>query len=59
MDGSELRMDESSITGESDMISKISAKNLKHKTESCFILSGSKVMDGVGRELVCAVGEQT
>ena len=52
-------MDESSITGESDMISKVPTKMMKHKSESCFIISGSKVMDGVGKVLVCAVGEQT
>lgn len=48
VDGSEIMMDESSVTGESDLIHKISIfalspTNLKAQP---FIVSGSKVMDG-------------
>ncbi|WFD39356.1 P-type Ca(2+) transporter [Malassezia japonica] len=57
--------DESSATGESDMISKLpydeytkeldsATGPLKHK--SCFMISGSKVLEGVGEFAVTAVG---
>ncbi len=40
--------DESSITGETDPISKESAINLENPNLDCFILSGSKVIEGNG-----------
>ncbi|KAI8976450.1 PMCA-type calcium-translocating P-type ATPase [Pilobolus umbonatus] len=49
--GHNLACDESSATGESD--------TMKKKPEGkgdCFILSGSKVLEGVGRMMVVAVG---
>ena len=61
--------DESGATGESDAIRKVSyeeciklhgANLSKGKTDlghvDCFILSGSKVLEGVGRYVVVAVG---
>ena len=65
VEGHNIRCDESSVTGESDMINKLpyddyvreldnADKPLKHK--SCFMISGSKVLEGVGQFVVIAVG---
>ncbi|KAF7720873.1 hypothetical protein EC973_005882 [Apophysomyces ossiformis] len=54
LQGHNLACDESSATGESD--------TMKKRTEGkgdCFILSGSKVLEGVGRAVVIAVGENS
>jgi Ca2+-transporting ATPase len=54
LEGHNLACDESSATGESD--------TMKKRTEDkgdCFILSGSKVLEGVGRAVVIAVGENS
>lgn len=60
IEGSELLMDESTITGESEMIQKVPAiDNDNAVNASPFIISGSKVMDGSGKVLVCAVGVDT
>jgi P-type E1-E2 ATPase len=59
IEGSEVTMDESSITGESEMITKVTASQITRNEGSCFILSGSKIMDGSGKVLVCAVGPNT
>ena len=48
IDGSELLMDESTITGESEMIQKIPAANEPQGKATPFVISGSKVMDGSG-----------
>lgn len=61
VDGSEILMDESSVTGESDLIPKVSITavsqaNLKAQP---FLVSGSKVMDGSGKIIILAVGPQT
>lgn len=58
-----IKCDESSVTGESDMIQKVSYQeylderergSTKHK--SVFMISGSKVLEGVGTFVVTAVG---
>ena len=55
--GSEVRIDESNITGESKEI----IKNVPTPNEfgNPFMISGSKVIDGDGTMLVCVVGELT
>lgn len=54
LDGHNLACDESSATGESDTMKKqVDSKG------DCFILSGSKVLEGVGQMLVAAVGEHS
>ncbi|RUS23580.1 E1-E2 ATPase-domain-containing protein [Jimgerdemannia flammicorona] len=50
LDGHNLACDESSATGESDTMKKREAPG------DCFILSGSKVLEGVARVVVIAVG---
>lgn len=45
----DLKIDESSLTGETDLIKKNTDKNL-------IVLSGTHVMEGSGKFLVCAVG---
>lgn len=46
-----LACDESSATGESDTM-----KKGKEATGDCFILSGSKVLEGVAKVVIIAVG---
>lgn len=59
IEGSEIQMDESQITGESDYISKLPITKLDSREDSCFLISGSNVMDGQGKMLCLAVGENT
>lgn len=66
--GHKVKCDESGATGESDMIRKIPydeciqdiqearRKNEKPKNRDCFLISGSKVLEGVGEYVVIAVG---
>ncbi|ETW07814.1 calcium-translocating P-type ATPase, PMCA-type [Aphanomyces invadans] len=51
-DESDLKLDESAMTGESFLIKK-------DRKENPFLLSGTKVMEGVGKMLVVAVGENS
>ncbi len=48
----DLRVDESSLTGESDLIKK-------HEVKDPFLLSGTHIMEGSGKMLVLAVGEHS
>ncbi|EEY70103.1 P-type ATPase (P-ATPase) Superfamily [Phytophthora infestans T30-4] len=50
-DQKELKLDESAMTGESDLMVK--------NTENPFLLSGTKVMEGLGKMLVVCVGESS
>jgi len=50
-----LKCDESSATGESELVKKVPYESAGEK-DDCFILSGSKVSEGVGRFIVTAVG---
>ncbi|KAJ2958565.1 hypothetical protein NQZ79_g5887 [Umbelopsis isabellina] len=52
--GHNLACDESSATGESDTMKKTTEDQ-----GDCFILSGSKVLEGVARVVVIAVGEHS
>jgi Ca2+-transporting ATPase len=64
IDGHNVRCDESSATGESDIIRKTAADDVYHAIENHqslkkmdpFILSGGKVSEGVGTFLVTATG---
>jgi P-type Ca2+ transporter type 2C len=65
IDGYNVLCDESSATGESDLVPKVPSKIALKRLETGwpgevdldpFILSGSKVRDGVGSFLVTAVG---
>lgn len=56
LEGHNLACDESSATGESDTMKK---KPEGDQDDDCFILSGSKVLEGVGRAVVIAVGENS
>ncbi|OQS02761.1 P-type ATPase (P-ATPase) Superfamily, partial [Thraustotheca clavata] len=51
-DESDLKIDESAMTGESFLLSK-------NRTEAPFLLSGTKVMEGIGKMLVVCVGESS
>jgi len=48
----DLKVDESSLTGESDLIKK-------HESKDPFLLSGTHIMEGSGKMLVLAVGENS
>jgi len=51
-DEKELKVDESAMTGESDLL-------VKEPKENPYLLSGTKVMEGFGKMLVIAVGENS
>lgn len=64
LSGSEVKIDESAMTGESDDIIKVPWNELaKHAHErplrTPFMISGTKVVDGSGIMLVLRVGENT
>ncbi|GAA6050651.1 hypothetical protein JCM3770_000873 [Rhodotorula araucariae] len=61
--GHNVRCDESGATGESDAVRKapfdeIDQDGAKGKTD-CFMISGSKVIEGVGRYVVTSVGRNS
>ena len=67
--GHSVRCDESGATGESDAIKKVSYEEWVklHDANSsggightdCFVLSGSKVLEGIGLYVVVAVGTKS
>ncbi|KAJ7227098.1 Ca-transporting ATPase [Mycena pura] len=61
--GHNVRCDESAATGESDAIKKLSFDECIANRESahtdCFVISGSKVLEGVGKYVVVAVGTKS
>ena len=66
--GHGVRCDESSATGESDAVKKCSyeecLENMSeeghdgHKSD-CFLISGSKVLEGVGEYVIIAIGPKS
>lgn len=59
-----MKCDESGTTGESDAIKKVSYEEyMSNHGEAahtdCFIVSGSKVLEGVSRYVVVAVGTKS
>lgn len=58
VEGSEIYIDESSVTGESDLINKAIFEQSGRK-QTPFLISGSKVMDGSGKYMVATVGVNT
>ena len=64
MDGHNVKCDESSATGESDAVRKLSYEQCRKATPDakkadCFLLSGSKVLEGAGRYIVTGVGQHS
>ena len=67
LEGHNVKCDESGATGESDAIRKVSyedylAMRTKGKESGhtdCFMISGSKVLEGYGRYVVIAVGTKS
>lgn len=64
--GHNVKCDESGATGESDAIKKFSLDDslseLQEKGETkkdCFIISGAKVLEGVGSYVVIAIGPRS
>ena len=64
--GHNIRCDESGATGESDAIKKVTPeealedRNVNKETrKDPFIISGSKVLEGVGHYIVVAVGPKS
>lgn len=57
LEGHNVKCDESAATGESDLLRKVPYEEaLKDKKADCFLLSGSKVMEGVGTYVTTGVG---
>ena len=61
LSGHNVKCDESKATGESDAIKKIPYSEIMRKKDvsshtDCFVISGSKVLEGVGQYVVVAVG---
>ena len=67
LQGNDVLCDESGATGESDYIKKIpyeaiqerERKGARHPKGDCFLISGSKVQEGVGSYVVIAVGPRS
>ncbi|KAI0342676.1 calcium-translocating P-type ATPase [Trametopsis cervina] len=65
LSGHNVKCDESGATGESDAIRKISYedcirnKDSQHAHTDCFMVSGSKVLEGYGKYVVIAVGTKS
>ncbi|KAI5476993.1 Ca2+-transporting ATPase [Pseudohyphozyma bogoriensis] len=64
LSGHNVKCDESGATGESDAVRKVSYEELKDETvetkkADCFLISGSKVLEGVGSYVVTGVGESS
>ncbi|GAA6028517.1 hypothetical protein JCM8097_007260 [Rhodosporidiobolus ruineniae] len=62
LSGHNVRCDESGATGESDAVRKASYEELAndpHGKTDCFLISGSKVIEGVGRYVVTSVGRNS
>jgi len=66
--GHNVKCDESEATGESDAIKKVSFSQIievyrhtdpERAHKDCFILSGSKVLEGVGKYVIVAVGNKS
>ena len=64
--GHDIRCNESRATGESDAIKKVTPEEAledwrvnRETKEDPFIISGSKVLEGVGHYLVIAVGQKS
>jgi P-type Ca2+ transporter type 2C len=60
--GRNVRCDESWATGESEAMKKVSFSEIVEDTDSerahkdCFIISGTKVLEGFGKYVIVAVG---
>jgi Ca2+-transporting ATPase len=62
LSGHNVRCDESGATGESDAVRKASYEDLAedpHGKVDCFMISGSKVLEGVGKYVVTSVGRNS
>lgn len=70
LSGHNVICDESNVTGETDPITKVSYPKLQEllsdnnnlerlRTTDCFMISGARVIDGVGKYLVITVGRRT
>ena len=67
LDGHNVKCDESSATGESDDIRKVSYEECTHMQRKgdgrsptdCFMISGAKVLSGYGSYVVIAVGTKS
>jgi Ca2+-transporting ATPase len=62
LSGHNVRCDESGATGESDAVRKASYEDLAedpHGKADCFLISGAKVLEGVGKYVVTSVGRNS
>lgn len=56
---SSVTIDESAITGESELQVKVSVPEKMNKKHNPIIMSGTQVVDGSGKMIVCAVGSNS
>ncbi|GAA5899368.1 hypothetical protein JCM5296_002277 [Sporobolomyces johnsonii] len=62
LSGHNVRCDESGATGESDAVRKLPYEELREDgggKADCFMISGSKVLEGVGKYVVTSVGSNS
>lgn len=63
LSGHNVKCDESGATGESDAIKKVSFEECIANPElnhtDCFLISGSKVLEGVGKYVIVAIGKKS
>jgi Ca2+-transporting ATPase len=52
-------VDQSNVTGESDLVKKHNAIHGTSETVDCFLISGSKLEMGFGKMVVLAVGRHS
>ena len=57
LESKRLNLDESAMTGETHTIKKDSFES--NKNSNCFLVSGTKVVEGTGKMLVLTVGVNT
>lgn len=61
IEGHKIISDESMLTGESNLkqknlITEDCIDNVKYKNSNCFLRSGTKIIEGHGKIVVCALG---
>ncbi|KAF9448305.1 calcium-transporting ATPase [Macrolepiota fuliginosa MF-IS2] len=66
LSGHNIKCDESGATGESDAIKKVTYDEMMELLKDgepahtdCFVVSGSKVLEGVGKYVIVAIGEKS
>ncbi|KAF9440728.1 calcium-translocating P-type ATPase [Macrolepiota fuliginosa MF-IS2] len=60
LSGHNVKCDESAVTGNSEAVEKVTCNQaLELSKPDCFVISGSKILEGFGRYVVVAVGQRS